>query len=259
VIESSFGQECHYLSAERDGQIVGVLPFVLVRSRMFGTRLVATGWGVAGATAVSESAAATAIDDAAEALLVSTKAEYIEYRDPANGHGGGSWIAKDGVYPSFEWPIEAAEDACLKQIPRKQRAVVRKALESGLTDRVDRDERAFYQLHALSMRNLSTPVFSRRYVRSLSETFGADCDIVTIYDGPRPLSSVLNFYFWDNVLPYYTGAHRQARRTGAVDLMYFRVMRRAVERGYRMFYFGRSKLNTGPYAFKKIGVSSRVV
>jgi FemAB-related protein (PEP-CTERM system-associated) len=251
VIERSFGQRCHFLYATRDGAIRGVLPLVLVKSRMFGTRLVSTGWCVGGSTAVDEPGAAVALDRAAEALLATSPAEYIEYRDPANPHTDGRWTVKDGIYAGFERPIEAEEDACLKQIPRKQRAVVRKAIESTLTDRIDEDVASFYQLYSLSMRNLGTPVFARKYITTLMQVFGTDADILTVYQDGRPMASVLNFYFRDKVMPYYTGADPEARKLGAADLMYFRVMRRAAARGYKVFDFGRSKLDTGPYAFKK--------
>lgn len=251
VIEKSFGQRCRFLKATRAGEIRGVLPLVLVRSKLFGTRWVATGWCVGGSTAVDEPGAAIALDRAAQALLADSAADYIEYRDPANPHTDGTWQAKEGIYAGFERIIEADEDACLKQIPRKQRAVVRKAIDSNLVDRVDGDLASFYRLYSLSMRNLGTPVFSRRYIRTLLEVFGSDADILTVYQDERPLASVLNFYFRDRVMPYYTGADPEARRVGAADLMYFRVMRRASERGYRIFDFGRSKLGTGPHAFKK--------
>ena len=41
-----------------------------------------------------------------------------------------------------------------------------------------------------------------------------------------------------------------ARVLAANDFMYWEVMRRASERGYRVFDFGRSKVGTGSYAFK---------
>lgn len=41
-----------------------------------------------------------------------------------------------------------------------------------------------------------------------------------------------------------------ARGLAANDFMYWEVMRRACERGYRRFDFGRSKIGTGAYAFK---------
>ena len=61
---------------------------------------------------------------------------------------------------------------------------------------------------------------------------------------------MLNFYFRDEVLPFYGGGVRVARALAANDFMYWEVMRRACERGYRVFDFGRSKIGTGSYAFK---------
>lgn len=251
VIEDGFRQPCPFLYAERDGAIRGVLPLVHVKSPLFGNRLVSTGWCVAGGTAVDEPGAAAALDRAALQLLDGLAADYIEIRDPANPHDDSAWIRREGLYATFEGPIPADEEANLKAIPRKQRAVVRKALDSDLADTVDAEPEDFYRLYALSMRNLGTPVFSLDYIRALKRVFGAACDIVTVRRDGRPLSSVLNFTFRGRVLPYYTGADPAARSMGAADLMYFRVMRRAAARGCDTFDFGRSKVGTGPYSFKK--------
>ena len=109
------------------------------------------------------------------------------------------------------------------------------------------------RLHAIyseSVRNLGTPVFGKKYFRVLRDEF-ADCsDIVTITSGGRAVASVLNFYFRDQVLPYYGGGTPAARALAANDFMYWEVMRRACERGCRVFDFGRSKVGTGSYAFK---------
>lgn len=250
VIERSFGQRCHFLMAERGGEIRGILPLVLVKSRLFGTRLVSTGWGVAGGAALAEEAALPALDAAAEALMRETGAAYIEIRDPARPHH--AWPKKEGLYATFDRAIAPDEDACLKQIPRKQRAVVRKALENAaLTWRRDDDTDLCWRLFALGMRNLGTPVFARRYFRTLKDVFGDDCDVLTVFDRGRPVSSVLNFYFRDRVMPFYTGADPAARGTGAADLMYWRLMRDAADHGYAVFDFGRSKIGTGPFSFKK--------
>ena len=53
------------------------------------------------------------------------------------------------------------------------------------------------------------------------------------------------------MLPYYGGGTRAARLNGANDFMYWEVMRRAGVRGYAIFDFGRSKIDTGAYHFKK--------
>lgn len=250
VIERAFGQSCHFLYAERDGAVVGVLPLAHVRSTIFGTRLVAGAWGVAGYPVAADAEALKVLEDGAEALLAETRAEYIEYRDPPAPHD--DWHRRDNLYATFDRLIPDDEDATLKDIPRKQRAVVRKALKSGLEARVDDDLGAFYALFSRSMRDLGTPVFSRRYFETLKETFGDAVDVVTVYDGGTALASVLNYYHRDRVMPFYTGAAPAARRSGAADLMYFRTMRLAREtREARVFDFGRSKVGTGPFAFKK--------
>ena len=61
----------------------------------------------------------------------------------------------------------------------------------------------------------------------------------------------MNFYFRDEVLPYYGGGTAEARQRAGNDFMYWEVMRRAAERGCRLFDFGRSKLGTGAFAFKQ--------
>jgi FemAB-related protein (PEP-CTERM system-associated) len=101
------------------------------------------------------------------------------------------------------------------------------------------------------MRNHGTPAFPRRYFESLTAIFGSDVDILTVWNGGKPLSAVLSFYFRDRVLPYYTGSADGARATGANDLMYWHLMRHAATRGCTAFDFGRSKVGTGAHAFKK--------
>jgi FemAB-related protein (PEP-CTERM system-associated) len=76
-------------------------------------------------------------------------------------------------------------------------------------------------------------------------------DVVTVRDGELPVAAVMNFYFRDEVLPYYGGGTRAARELYANDFMYWEVMRRAGVRGARLFDFGRSKVGTGAFAFKK--------
>jgi FemAB-related protein (PEP-CTERM system-associated) len=149
--------------------------------------------------------------------------------------------------------LEASPEANLNAIPRKARAVVRKALDEGvLRDEIDADIDRFYRVYAVSVRNLGSPVFSRRYVRELKREFGDDCEFLIVTGpGGKPVASVVSFYFRDEVLPYYGGGTAEARDSGAHAYLYFRLMCRAAERGARIFDFGRSKKDTGAYSFKK--------
>ncbi|MTJ81458.1 MAG: FemAB family PEP-CTERM system-associated protein [Telmatospirillum sp.] len=252
VIEAAYRRPCHYLYAERDGRIVGVLPLVHVKSPLFGNRLISTGFTIGGGAAALDDEASDVLEREALRLSDELGVQCLEMRRPARVTEGNGWSHQTGIYANFSRPIAGAEEDCLKQIPRKQRAVVRKAIEAGrLEDALDTRPDRFFPLYAFSMRNMGTPVFGLRFFTLLMQEFQGACDCLTVSHDGVPVSSVLNFYFRGAVMPYYTGCRPEARDLGANDYMYWRLMRRAFERGYATFDFGRSKFGTGPFSFKK--------
>lgn len=248
VVKRSFGHDCPYLVTRRDGAIAGVMPLTEIKSRLFGHFLIGNGFTVGGGPVADGPEALAALLTEAEELGRKRHVAYVELRDC--GQAGAGWKAKDGLYAGFEGPIAANEADNLKQIPRKQRAVVRKALEQGFTISIERSIRPFFDLYARTLRDHGTPILPRRFYESLLSVFGEACEILTIRKDGEPISSVMSFFYRGKVLPYYTGSLVEARRSGANDMMYWALMRRAVERGATIFDFGRSKVGTGPYSFK---------
>lgn len=247
VIERAFGHETHYLYAEGRHGIAGVLPLAEINSRLFGHALISTPFCVYGGIAADDPAAAAALRDAACDLADDLGVGYLELRNCERSLS--DWPTKD-LYVTFRKTLDPDPDVNFKAIPRKQRAMVRKAIDAGLQTHIDDDPDRAYDLYAESVRNLGTPVFSRRYFRLLKENFREDCELLTVTHQDRPLSAVMSFYFRDEVLPYYGGGASAARAHKANDFMYWQVMRRALERDVRVFDFGRSKRGTGAYDFK---------
>ncbi len=249
VIEAAFGHHACYTLAEQDGAIVGVLPLVHMKTRLFGNTLVSTPFCVYGGPLAVDRAAATALETHAETLRVRLGIPAIELRDrlPVECE---RWVARPDLYVTFRKAIEADNERNMKAIPRKQRAMVRKGIQNGLTSVCNADAAVLHRIYAESVRNLGTPVFSRRYFSVLLDAFRDSADVVTVLDGEQPIASVMNFYFRDEVLPYYGGGTAVARQRAGNDFMYWEVMRRAAARGCRLFDFGRSKLGTGAFAFK---------
>lgn len=249
IFRDVFRLDPHYLFAERDGRIAGILPLVHQKSLLFGNALIAAPFCVEGGTLAADDEARTALDNAAIALMQEKGAASLEFRSRKATRPG--WAVRKELYATFSRPLSESDDENLKAIPRKQRAVVRKTLQGPLTSKIDRDAGRLFRVYSESVRNLGTPVFPRRYFEALLKVFGEDCDIVTILDAGEPVSAVMNFYFRDTVLPYYGGGTHGARKNGANDFLYWETMRRAAARGYRRFDFGRSKAGTGAFAFKK--------
>jgi len=68
VIERAFGHETHYLFAEEEGRIVGVLPLGHVKSVLFGNALISNPFCVYGGAATESDAARKALEQGPASL-----------------------------------------------------------------------------------------------------------------------------------------------------------------------------------------------
>ncbi len=248
VIERVYGHRSFYLYAERDGRIEAVLPLARIRSRLFGDALISTPFCVYGG-AVGEPLACTALEEEACRLAEDLGVDYLELRHLERRHP--TWPARDDLYVTFRKALHPDPERNLAAVPRKQRAMIRKGEQAGLHAVEEEGVERFFRVYSESVRNLGTPVFPKRWFRALREVFGGACSVLTVYRGAEPVASVMSFHFRDEVLPYYGGGTRAARALKANDYMYWEVMRRACLRGARVFDYGRSKVGTGSYRFKK--------
>ena len=251
AVQAGTGQRAAGLISERLGVITGWLPLTEVRSALFGKALVSSGFGVGGGIIAESPEAADAL--ARQAQVYAARGDFagIELRGGSIPHGWDSW---DDKHCGFERPLAADDEAELLAIPRKARAEVRKGLGFGHTVTVGssaRDLAAHYDCYSQSVRNLGTPVFPKRLFAAMLETFPDKSDILTVWQGERPLASVLSFYHDGAVLPFWGGGSHAARPARANELMYYELMLHARRQGMARFDFGRSKTGSGPFAFKK--------
>jgi FemAB-related protein (PEP-CTERM system-associated) len=249
VIERAFGHRTHYLLSERGGVLTGILPLTQVRSRLFGASLISNAFAVEGGPIAADEESLRALETAAAQLMDSLGVPVLELRSFSPTRA--DWPSRSDLYVGFRKPLDPSPERNIKAVPRKQRAMIRKGIQNGLASEVDDDPDRLHRVYAESVRNLGTPVFAKFYFRVLREEFSDCSDIVTVTSGGEAVASVLNFYFRDAVLPYYGGGTERARGLAANDFMYWEVMRRAGERGCRVYDFGRSKIGTGSYAFKR--------
>jgi FemAB-related protein (PEP-CTERM system-associated) len=249
IIEDVFRHRTHYRIAERRGKIVGVLPLAEVKSRLFGHALVSLPFCVYGGPAADDADAVRSLVQAASDLAQSLGVDHLELRNRQSRCPG--WPLQE-LYVTFRRTISPDSEANLLAIPRKQRAMVRKGIKNGLRSEIDSSVDRFFSLYADNVHRHGTPPFAKRYFSSLRRIFGESCEVLTVTDAhERPLSGVLTFYFKGEVLPYYAGDMVDARELAANDFKYWELMRRASERGMQVFDYGRSKVGTGSFDFKK--------
>lgn len=249
VVGQSFGHTPHYLQAlDPEGTVRGVLPLFEVKSALFGHYLVSLPFAVYGGAVADDNDIRRQLEDSAANLAVELGVDYLELRNREKTRD--DWPARS-IHATFLRDIEDGEEAILLSIKNKQRAVIRKSLRNNLTREIQDDVTDFFHAYSMSVRNLGTPVFSRRYFENLKMEFGSECEIVSIKGEDGLHCSLLSFYFKDTVLPYYGGGLPQSRASKAMDFMYFDLMCRSGSDGYKTFDFGRSKIDTGPYNYKR--------
>ena len=249
ILSTVFGHRTHYLCAVSGNRITGVLPLAHVKSVLFGNALTSLPFAVYGGVAADDEASAALLEAEAQRLAQELGVQHLELRHIDRRHPG--WPEQD-LYVTFRKPILPDDEANLLAIPRKQRAMVRKGIKNELVSAIDGDEERFFRLYADNVHRHGTPAMPRRYFAELQREFGHDCRLLTVSTAQgRPLSSVLSFYFRDEVLPYYAGDDEAAREFAANDFKYWELMRRSAASGLKLFDYGRSKQGTGPYAFKK--------
>lgn len=248
VIERAFGHRTHFLYAEAGGCIEGILPLAEVKSLLFGHTLVGLPFCVYGGVAATSQRARGALDEAAILLAERLRVDHLEYRSTSLLHPDWKHSA---LYVTFRKAIDPDVERNLNAIPRKQRAEVRKGIKANLQGHLDSGVDRLFDAYSESVHRLGTPVFSKRYFEILREVFGNDCEVLTITQDGKLIASVLSFYFRNEVLPYYGGGTAAARQVSGNDFMYWDLMRRACERGITSFDYGRSKVGTGAFQFKK--------
>ncbi|WP_231731633.1 FemAB family XrtA/PEP-CTERM system-associated protein [Colwellia sp. TT2012] len=252
VISKSFNHDCYFLYIEHEGNIAGVLPLVEVKSKLFGHALISTPFCVYGGAIADTTEQVRKLEQEACQLAEKLSVDYLELRYQEKQD---SALLLKQAHSSFGCELAEDKEQILASIKKKQRAVIRHSLKNELSFSLESGKANladFYQLLSTSYRNLGTPIFSKAYFENLVEVFGDNVDIAVIKNKEEQLSSaVMNFYFNEQVLPYYGGGNASARGLKSADFMYYQVMCNASERGYRWYDFGRSKNDSGPYKYKK--------
>ncbi len=253
VVERTWRHRSHCLYAERDHRVAGVLPLFHVASRMFGSMLVSTPNAVYGGVVADDDDVYAELIEAAKSLATELRVDYLELRDVHDQTGASPDFHRQNLYVTFDHPISTDEDALMKSFPRDVRRMIRQGARHGLSAHFGGEEllEDFYDVYAASVRNLGTPVFPKKLFAGFLREFPGDSDILVVRRGKSVAGAVMSFYFRHAVMPYYGGAYPEFYRAGVNNFMYWELMRAAARRGSTRFDFGRSKLGTGSYEFKR--------
>ncbi|KPJ69798.1 hypothetical protein AMJ44_02130 [candidate division WOR-1 bacterium DG_54_3] len=277
VIETTFGHKSYYLIAEMKSKnsannlnysqhreisnslndsgesksiIVGVLPLFSIKSILLGRSLISIPFAAYGGVLADDDQVIRRLFERAKEIVKEENLDYLELR---NSEDNKFDLPTKELYATFRREIYSSLEENLIAIPRKARRMIRQGEKFNLSAEMGSQYlKKFYSVFSHSYHRLGTPVFQIKFFNNLLAEFNDNCNILVIRasDG-KYIAGVSSFLYKDQVLPYYAGSLFENRNLAPNDFMYWQLMKYACEKGYKLFDFGRSKVQTGSYNFKR--------
>jgi FemAB-related protein (PEP-CTERM system-associated) len=250
-----FGHRAHDLGAFQDGRLVGVLPLVRCATPL-GAHLISVPYGVYGGPLGETRDVEQALVARAAALARELRVGRLELRtiEPPPAPPGLELVPHD-LYATFVRDLPDDPALVMKDMPKRARAEVRKARDQhGLT----LSEGAWFvddlaRLFHASKKGLGSPALPLAWFQALCDELGPRALVHLVRSGDgAPVAATMSFVFRRDLYLYYIGTSDEGNRTyKATNYVCTALQELAVERGLERFDLGRSRVDSGPYAFKK--------
>lgn len=250
VIEGAYGHRAPYLLTKTDGRITGILPLVLVRSRVFGTSLTSLPFVDYGGIVADDAASQNALLEGARKLGRELGVEYIELRqlEPV---AGDFETSTHKVLMTLD--LDREEESAWKKLSSERRNRARRALKAGLS--VEAAGAAelpiFYDIWTRNMRDLGSPPHSQLFFEKIIEQFAGHCSILLVRHEGQHIGAALALFWKDTFTVPWVSSLREHFRLYPNNILYWEAMRLAIQRGLGTFDFGRSSVGSGTYEFKQ--------
>jgi serine/alanine adding enzyme len=251
VVRGTYGHEPVYVTATEGTDLVGVLPLISIRSRLFGRRLVSMPFlDYGGVLAEPGSPAERPLLDAAFAIARERGVHSLGLRQ-FQPTGLGYPTAANRVTMLLEL---GAEGDVWKALPSERRNRVRKGEKNGLAPVWGGPELLddFYGVFAANMRDLGSPVHAPRFFTLMLEHLPGVARTLLVRDRDgRAVGAAVCLFFRDTIMVPWVSSLREAFSLCPNFVLYWEVIRFGCRHGYRVLDLGRSFKNKGTYEFKR--------
>jgi FemAB-related protein (PEP-CTERM system-associated) len=240
------------LEAVENDETRGFLSLCYVRSLLFGRFLVSLPYVNYGGVIADDDLVAKLLIDRAVELADQLKVRYLELRhETPIAHEALADRRTDKVQMRLSLP--ATTDELWDSLTAKVRNQVRKGEKNGLSVTWGGEELlpGFYSVFSENMRDLGTPVYGRRLFRTILEHFPERAEICLVRAFTQPIAAGLVLHGWGVSEVPSASSLRTFNYTCANMLMYWELLKRAIEHKQQSFDFGRASRNGSTFRFKK--------
>jgi len=280
VIERAYGHKGYYFLAEKDFQITGVLPLIHLKSWLFGNHFVSMPFlNSGGVLADSEESAQELVKEAVK-IASNLKVSSIELRHlnlvpsltsnkPFSAHslsltGNNNFSSLVTEEKSLVTHEKTHKVRMILQLPNlkeelwnslksKLRSQISRPIKEGMEAILGCGELVdpFYKVFSINMRDLGSPVHSKKLFREICSEFIDKIKIGIVYYKEEPAAAGLIFSHRDTVEIPWASSLKELNKLSPNMLLYWSFLEFSCEKCFKFFDFGRSTPEEGTYRFKE--------
>lgn len=197
LIKKVFGHECYFYYASKNNQVVGVLPLVRLKSKLFGDFLVSMPYFNSGGAVANSLQMEQELMNAANSHAKKITASHVEYRDDISRKSLPSRTGKVNMILS----LPETENKLWNSFPSKLRSQVMRARREKVNINAGGREflADFYTVFTQKMRDLGTPVYGKDFFNEILQTFPESSTIISINLGGRPVAAAFLLGYKDTL------------------------------------------------------------
>jgi hypothetical protein len=244
AVLATYDYEPHYLAHMDGDRIEAILPLMLVKSWLTGTRLVSLPFANVCGPLGSRACFAALIEEATR-IAGSSGARTLELRTQADLND----IADDrftrlSYFVTSVVPLDSDPEVVWNRLKGDVRTKVRQAEKKGIvvSERsTDADLRHFYNLFVEGRLKHGVPPQPFRFFRNLWHSMRPDQKMLLIAElGGRPVGGLLNLSFGDTLCGGYIGSRLKLRPYRINQILNWKAIELGCLRGYGKFDFLRT-------------------
>lgn len=264
IIEKTFKHKSFYLIAQKNSKVVGLLPLVLVKSPIFSSKLVSVpyinGCGLLLKEENEKFEVAKLLFAEALDILNSCNASFFEIRQrsalESNIFQNTNFNLNEKTHKvTYILNLEKTADEMFMSFSSKLRSQIRRPEKSGVYTKTSRENANllddFYSVFSENMRDLGTPTYPKSFFENTISAFGDKARIVCAYINDKPIAGGISVGIEGATEIIWASSLRKFNNLSANMLMYWQIIKLAIEDGYTIFDFGRTSKNSNTVRFKK--------
>jgi FemAB-related protein (PEP-CTERM system-associated) len=262
AFSETYGYKRYYLVSRIKGNIVGIFPLILIRSRLFRDKLISLPFCEHGGPLINSDLKNTAVEfiaktflDDALSLGTNLGVDYLELRNPSltNDYLCRDFSKQVSRYVTFKLNLLSGENQLWRFLDKKTRNSIRKSEKSNITISEILDEamlKKYFSLYLKIEKKYGSPPHSFSVFKSLAR-FETNVKYLLALHNSTPVAGVIIFYSNDEIYWWNGVSDPRLRNINATSLLLWEVIKWGCKEGYSYMSFGRTRKDTGVYHFKE--------